>query len=216
MRKFYTQSGNIRISPLSWLFAWVLVGIASLGLYGYAVSIRNAALAWETDLNKVVRIEVSERATYETSIVEQLGLPEAKTSKIKEIVSAAMEGRYGDNPTQGKALLQVVTEAYPSTEGLNIYDKVLSSVQAGREAIRNKQNLRIEKAQAYNYWRKEGIFRAWLLSGSYPSQDLTFKVGNVTYYADIALDKMAEPISTANVNKAFETGLEQPIKTGGK
>lgn len=216
MRKFYLQSGNIRISSLNWLFALVLIVVAGLGFYSYAVSIRNTALAWETDLNKVVRIEVSERATYETSIIEQLGLPEAKTGKIKEIVSAAMEGRYGDNPTQGRALLQVVTEAYPSTEGLNIYDKVLASVQAGREAIRNKQNLRIEKAQAYNYWRKQGFIRSRVLSGFYPSQDLTFKVGNVTYYADEALNKMIEPISTKDVNKTFETGLEQPIKTGGK
>ncbi len=95
---------------------------------------------------------------------------------------------------------------------MNIIDKIATGVQAGREAIRNKQNLRIERAQQYNYWRKEGIFRAWVLSGVYPSRDLTFKVGNQMYYAAEALEKMAEPISTANVNRAFESGVEQPIK----
>lgn len=131
---------------------------------------------------------------------------------MKEILASAMEGRFGDNPQQGNALFTAVAEAYPGTEGLNIYDKVLPAIQAGREAIRNKQNLRVEKAQAYNYWRKEGIFRAWVLSGIYPSRDLHFKVGGVDYYATEALEKMAEPLSTANVNKSFETGLEAPVK----
>ena len=195
--------------------ALVVVSVVVLGLLGfykYASSVRNTALAWETDLNKVVRVEVSERATYETSLTEQLGLGGLKADKMKEIISAAMEGRYGDNPNQGQALLQMVTEAYPGTEGLNIYDKILPAIQAGREAIRNKQNLRIEKAQAYNYWRKEGILRPMILSGIYPSRDLSFKVGDNTYYATEALEKMAEPISTANVNKSFETGIEKPIQ----
>ncbi len=182
-----------------------------IGLYGYASSIRNQALAWETDLNAVIRVEVSERATYETSITEQLGLSEDKSGKIKEITVSALEGRFGDNPKQENLLFQAIKEAYPSTEGLNIYDKILPAIQAGREAIRNKQNLRIEKAQAYNYWRKEGIFRAWVLSGIYPSHDLHFKTGNRDYYAAEALEKMAEPISTNAVNKTFETGVESPV-----
>ena len=105
----------------------------------------------------------------------------------------------------------MIVEAYPGTEGTAIYDKILTSVQAGREAIRNKQNMRMERAQAYNYWRKEGILRAWVLSGIYPSRDLTFMVGEVVYYAADALDKMAEPISTVTVNDSFEKGLERPL-----
>lgn len=191
--------------------AGVLV-LGVLGFYQYAKSIRNTALGWETDLNKTVRIEVSERATYETSIVEQLGLSSLKAEKMKEIIRAAMEGRYGDNPNQGQALLQAIAEAYPGTEGLNLYDKIQPNISAGREAIRNKQNLRIEKAQAYNYWRKEGLIRAWVLSGVYPSRDLHFQIGNVDYYGADALGKMAEPISTADVNESFKTGIEKPIQ----
>lgn len=194
--------------------AIAIVGVLLLGglsLYGYAASIRNQALAWETDLNKVVRIEVSERATYENSILEQTGLADLKSDKMNSIIRGAIEGRYGDNPSQGTALLQVVKEAYPDTKGLDIYDRILPAIAAGREAIRNKQNLRIEKAQAFDYWRKEGIFRAWILSGIYPSRDLTFKIGDKTYYAAEALEKMAEPISTGAVNKSFETGLEGPV-----
>ncbi len=205
-----TQTGSIGIGLLVVL---AVIVIAGLSLYSYASSVRNAALTWETDLNAVVRVEVSERATYETSIVEQLGLAEAKTGKIKEIIAGAIEGRYGDNPNQGQALFQSVTEAYPGTEGTAIYDRILTSVQAGREAIRNKQNLRIEKAQKYNYWRKEGILRAWILSGIFPSNDLTFKVGDRTLKGAEALEKMAEPISTANVNQSFESGLEKPVIT---
>lgn len=207
---FRLETGAVK-SPLLLLAIGGLLILATVSLYGYAVSIRNQALAWETDLNKIVRVEISERATYETMFYEQTGLANLKSEKMDAIIRNAIEGRYGDNPNQGTALLQAVSEAYPDTNPLNIYDKILPTITAGREAIRNKQNLRIEKAQSYNYWRKEGIFRAWVLSGIYPSHDLHFRVGSTDYYAQEALEKMAEPISTATVNKSFETGVEKPL-----
>jgi hypothetical protein len=210
MKKCHSEAGmagNLIVIAIA--VGLVVVG---LGFYGYASSVRNTALAWETDLNKSVRVEISERATYETSIVEQLGLVDQKAEKMKEIISAAISGRYGDNPNQGQALFQAVAEAYPGTEGLKHYDKIHTSVVSGREAIRNKQNLRIEKAQAYNYWRKEGILRPMILGSIYPSRDLHFRVGSKDYYAVDALDKMSEPISTQNVNDTFERGVEKPIR----
>lgn len=208
------ESGLAGLVVIGIILAVLFTG--GLSLYAYASNIRNEALGWETDLNKVVRVEVSERATYETSIVEQLGLADSKVSAIKNIVSAAMEGRYGDDPKESGLLFKAIAEAYPGTEGTAIYDKILTAVQAGREAIRNKQNMRIERAQSYNYWRKEGILRAWILSGIYPSRDLTFKVGEVVYYAADALEKMSEPISTAKVNDTFEKGIEHPLDLAPK
>ncbi|MDO8558316.1 MAG: hypothetical protein Q7S09_03975 [bacterium] len=208
--RFHSEAGVVKGLFLILAIAFT-VGVAAISLYSYAVSVRNAALAWETDLNKIVRVEVSERATYELTFYEQTGLGNLKSEKMDAIIRNAIEGRYGDNPNQGTALLQAVSEAYPDTTPLNIYDKILPTISAGREAIRNKQNLRIEKAQAYNYWRKEGIVRAWILSGIYPSRDLHFRVGSTDYYAVDALEKMAEPISTATVNKSFETGIEKPL-----
>lgn len=212
VRKICSTSGSISAGLMVTLVVLGGLVLAGLGLYKYAVSIRNQALAWETDLNAVVRVEMSERATYENTFYEQTGLANLKSEKMDAIIRNAIEGRYGDNPNQGQALLNAVAEAYPGTEGLNIYDKIFPTVAAGREAIRNKQNLKIEKAQAYNFWRKQGAFRAWVLSGVYPSHDLSLKVGDKTYYATEALEKMAEPISTATVNKSFETGVEEPLK----
>ena len=212
MKNTHSQIGAVGtglIVKLAVLGGLVLV---ALGLYNYAASIRNQALARETDLNATVRVEISERATYENTFYEQTGLANLKSEKMDSIIRNAIEGRYGDNPNQGQALLQAIAEAYPNTEGLDIYDKILPTISAGREAIRNKQNLRIEKAQAYNYWRKEGIFRAWVLSGIYPSRDLEFSIGDLKYYAVEALEKMAEPISTMAVNKSFKTGIETPLQ----
>lgn len=212
MRERRALSGSVGIGLIVTLAIVGGLVLAGFGFYSYAANVRNQALAWETQLNAVIRVEVSERATYENTFYEQTGLANLKSQKMDSIIRNALEGRYGDNPNQGQALLQAVAEAYPNTEGLNIYDKILPTVSAGREAIRNKQNLRIEKAQAYNYWRKEGILRAWILSGIYPSRDLEFSVGGVKYYAAEALEKMAEPISTAAVNKSFETGVETPLQ----
>jgi len=212
MRTVRSSSESGKIGLLVALIIGAAVILGGISLYAYAASVRNTALGWETDLNKTVRIEVSERATYETSTLEQLGIGDINKDAIKDVVSAAMEGRYGDNPSDSKLLFKAVSEAYPDTQGVTrIYEKILAAVQAGREAIRNKQNLRIEKAQAYNYWRKEGLLRPMILSGIYPSNDLTFKVGDKTYKATEALEKMAEPISTASVNESFEKGIEKPL-----
>lgn len=206
------QAGSIGSGLAIVLAVFAVLVVCFVGIYGYAASIQREGLEWETDLNAAVRVEVSERATYETSIAEQLGLAEAKTDAIRGIIAAALEGRYGDNPNQGQALFQSVTEAYPGTEGTAIYDKILTGVQAGREAIRNKQNQRIELAQKYNFWRKEGLVRPWVLArAGYPSADLTFKVGSTLYSGADALAKMAEPLSTADVNQSFESGVEKPV-----
>src|SRR3989344_200442 len=213
MKNRQLQVGAVGIGLLGVFGVVGVLVVGLLGFYAYASSVRNQALAWETDLNKIVRVEVSERATYESTFYEQTGLANLKSEKMDAIIKNAIEGRYGDNPNQGQALLNAVSEAYPNMEGLNIYDKILPTIAAGREAIRNKQNLRIEKAQAYNYWRKEGLLlRPCILSQIYPSRDLNFRVGSTTYYAAEALEKMAEPISTAAVNKSFETGIEAPLK----
>lgn len=187
----------------------ILFGVS---VYGYAVSVQTEALAHETSLNQVIRMEVSERAQYETGLIEQLGLAAVKSGKMAEIIKGALAGRFGDNPTQGNALFTAVSEAYPGTEGLSIYDKILPAIQSGREAIRNIQNLRIEKAQAYNYWRKAGIVRPRILAGMYPSRDLTFTNGGTKLYGEDALEMMSEPISTTATAEAFSSGKETPIK----
>lgn len=208
-----SQAGASGIVVLVVLAALAAAGVA---LYGYANSVRSQALASELDLGKTLKIEISERATYQTSITEQLGLATAKTAAIKDIIGAALEGRYGDNPKEGNLLFKAVAEAYPGTEGTAIYDKVLTGVQAGREAIRNKQNLRVEKAASYKFWLGDGFIRSRILAAAgYPSSDLQFRTGDREYKGAEALAKMAEPISTADVNKTFDTGLEQPLNTGG-
>jgi hypothetical protein len=152
-------------------------------------------------------------ATYVNTFYEQTGLANLKSEKMNEFVRGALEGRFGDSPKSSDNLLfTAVAEAYPGTEGFSIYDKILPTVAAGREAMRNKQNLLIEKAQKFNYWRKQGIFRAWVLSGIYPSRDLQVKAGGRMLYGEEALNHLAEPITNVATDKAFETHQMEPLK----
>ena len=93
-----------------------------------------------------------------------------------------------------------------------IYDKILPTVSAGREGIRNKQNLLIEKAQKYDNWRKQGAFRRWVLSGVYPSRDLKVKVGGRMLYGEEALEHLSEPITNSVTDEAFEKHKMEPLK----
>jgi hypothetical protein len=212
MKNNRSQVGAIGVGLIIGLAILAVLLFAGLSLYGYATSIQREGLSWETDLNETTRVEVSERATYETGILEQTGLANLKSEKVNQVIRGALEGRFGEDGFKGGSFAAAITEAYPDLKSLDIYDKISPAIQAGREAIRNKQNLRIEKAQKYNFWRKEGLVRPKVLAwAGYPSENLTFKVGDRMYKAAEALEKMAEPISTANVNRSFESGVEQPI-----
>lgn len=186
--------------------------LTGISLYSYATSIRNQALAWETDLNTVYRSYENEMAAYVNTFYEQTGLAKLKSEKMNEYIRGAIQGRYGDKPDEGNLLFKAIHENYPDTKGFEIYDKIMPTISAGREALRNRQNLVIEKAQKYNYWRKEGIFRAWVLSGIYPSRDLMVKAGSRTLYAEEALNHLAEPITNMATDKAFETHQAEPLQ----
>jgi hypothetical protein len=206
------RSGAISVALVVSLVVLVTLAAVGVSLYGYAASIRNQALAWETDLNSIYRSYENEMATYVNTFYEQTGLANLKSDKMNELIRNAMQGRYGDNPKEGNLLFKAVAEAYPSTDGLNIYDKILPTVSAGREALRNKQNMLIERAQKYNYWRKEGIFRAWVLNGMYPSRDLQIKVGGRMFYGEEALNHLSEPITNTITEDAFQKQKMEPLK----
>lgn len=194
----------------------VLIGLGFVGIsfYGYAVSIRNQALAWETDLNKVYRSYENEMTTYINTVLEQTGLADTATEKTTEYVRAYLEGRGGNSPNEGNLLFKAVAEAVPNTEVFKIYEKILPTISAGREGLRNKQNQVIDMAQGFNNWRKQGIFRAWVLSGIFPSRDLQVKVGDRMFYGAEALDHLSEPIINAATDEAFRTHRAEPLKLG--
>jgi len=205
------QSGNTKMGLIVMLVILAVVLITGYSFYGTAVSIRNQALAWETDLNSVYRANETELATYTNTVVEQLGLAGAKSEKMNELISAAVEGRYGDEGLKNGSLVTAIAEAYPDTKALDIYDKILPTVSAGREAFRNKQNMLMERAQAYDNWRKQGIFRAWVLSGIYPSADLSIKVDGKTLTGMDALEHLREPVINATTETSFKTHRAEPV-----
>ena len=205
------EKGFSQLGILGLVAAGALI-LGGISLYGYAVVIRNQGLMWETDLNTVYRSYETETATYVNTFYEQTGLANLKSEKMNQIIQDAMEGRYGENPQDGNLLFKAVSEAYPDLNALNIYDKILPTVQAGREGIRNRQNLVIEKAQKFNFWRKQGVFRAWVLSGVYPSRDLQVKVGGRTVYGEEALDQLSEPITNSITDEAFQKHKMEPLR----
>ena len=209
MRK---QKGAITTGLILLLAVVAALAVVGMSLYGYAVSINNQAVAYETRLSTEYRSVQVEVSNYVSTFYEQTGLAKAKSEKMDNIIRGAIEGRFGDDPKQGQALLNAVSEAYPDTKGLDIYDKILPTVAAGREGIRNKQNQLLDEARSYDSWRKQGVFRRYVLSGVYPSKDLSIKVGDRMIYAQEALDHLKEPVVTSSTSTAFETGKMEPLK----
>ncbi len=199
------EEGVIGVGMMITLAAIAGAIVIGLSLYGYAASIRNQALAWETDLNATYRSNEIELTTYSNTVLEQSGLARIKSEKINEVIRGALQGRYGDKGMQNGSMMTAIAEAYPDVRSLDIFDKILPTIASGREGMRNKQNLLIEKAQKYDYWRKEGIFRAWVLNGVYPSADLSIKVGERVVTGVEALNHLKEPLLNESTDKAFQT-----------
>ncbi|HXV26525.1 MAG TPA: hypothetical protein VD862_00640 [Candidatus Paceibacterota bacterium] len=188
--------------------AFVVFGVA---LYGYAVSIRNAALDRELQLVAQYKVNQTELSSYVSTFYEQVGVANLKSAKVDEVIRGALQGRFGDDGFQGGSLFAAFHEAYPDVQALNIYDQILPTIAAGREGFRNKQQKIIDEARAYDRWRKDGIFRAWVLSGIYPSSDLAIDVGGETLYAEAALKHLANPVLDSRTNKAYETHELEPL-----
>lgn len=193
-----------------------VLAIGGFGLYAYARDIRNQALQREAGLVATYKLNQTELTSYSTTFMEQVGIAGAKSDRISQVIQDAVTGRYGDQGFKGGQVAAAIVEAYPDVKSLDIYDKILPTIAAGREGFRNKQNLLIDQAREYDVWRKQGLLQSWILSGVFPSRDLKITAGSKTYYAQEALDKLSSPILTAGVAQTFESGVQEPLAVPAK
>lgn len=133
-------------------------------------------------------------AQYSQKISEAAQVPSIMRDDLKEVVMAAISGRYGKDGSQ--ATFQWLKEQNPQLDS-KVYVKLQQIIEAGRNEFQNVQTRMIDTRRSYEtnlgyVWK--GF---WMRLAGYPKTDL----------------KKYEPIITDNVQKIFKEGKETgPIK----
>lgn len=171
----------------------IILGIAGIAFMSY-VSANNYGVQMEAQLKAKYDDNRNILAQYGQKISEMVQVPEMMKNDLKEVVTAAIEGRYGEDGS--RATWQWIKEQNPTLDS-SVYVNVQRAIEAGRDEFKNSQTGMLDIKRSYEtslgyFWK--GL---WLRIAGFPKVDL---------------DKY-QVISTDRANRAFETGKEDaPLK----
>jgi hypothetical protein len=206
MPKFLTVGRIVAISIL------VLTLMGGCSLYGYANSVRTEGNEREQGLSAQYKVNQNDLSTYISTVYEQLDIANIKSAKMDTILTHAVQGRYGaDGFKPNGQFFSAITEAYPDIKGTDVYDRILTAVQAGRAQFANKQDKLTDMKRAYNTWRYDGMLRSYFTQKYFPSKRLSVTVNGKTYTDSAALRMIDQMVLTQEAATAFETGKMAPL-----
>lgn len=190
MRK---QKGEVGLGLIVGLSALALVvGAALIGIMSY-ISAANYGNSAEKQLEAIWTNNQNVLGQYTLKVQEAAQIPAMYKDDLKEVVTAAVQGRYGDGGS--KALFQFLKEANIPFDN-KLYVKMMQIIEAGRNQFTTEQTRLIDVKRSYEtnlgyVWR--GF---WLKLAGYPKIDLN----------------KYKPVVAGDTAKAFETGVQTPIK----
>ncbi len=196
---------------------------AGIGLYSKVNALNTESVNMETGLNQKYQSNQLELDTYVKTIKEGVGIANVKSDKLDQILRDAVSGRYGDTKDgvrngQGGAFMSAIVEAYPDIKGqLDIYDRIVDKVFAGREAFKGVQNGLLADIRSYDAWRNTGLIQSMIIKniiGS-PTQLLEARVGTNVKHGRDALDQMKLVVTSGSTNDAFNSGKDDAIEIPG-
>jgi Na+-transporting NADH:ubiquinone oxidoreductase subunit NqrC len=161
-------------------------GISYISAYNMGNTMENTITA-TYDNNKNIL------AQYGNKVIEASQVTEMRRDDVTKVITAAMEGRYGDNGS--KAVVQMIKEQNPSLDA-SVYIQIQRIVEAGRNDFQNGQTKLIDQKRVYQTVLGSFWSGTWMRIAGYPKIDLT----------------KYEIVSTDKANAAFDTKIETPMK----
>lgn len=193
----------------------LLVGV--FGVIGTYTSVRNDGRTQELALTKQFKDTQVGYGQFRTSIHDQLSIAREKRDAMNKILVDAITGRYdkkgGNNEVDHQAVFSAIAEAYPDLKGLDIFDRIIVQIQAGREAFAKDQEQMQDMIRSYNQWRTTGSFLhpTFVDWAGFPSSSLEARIGDKTYRGQEALDKMSRIIVGSDTSQIFDSGTDTPL-----
>lgn len=171
------------------IVASVVVGCVAVGGAGKYISAYNYGNAIEQRLKAEKENNENILAQYGQKISEMGLVASEYSDQLKEVVTAALEGRYGDDGSQ--AVFQWIQEQNPTIDSA-VYTTIQRAMEAGRTEFQVAQTRLIDTKRQYETELGSFISGTFLGAAGYPKVDLDeFSI-----------------VTTARANKAFETGVE--------
>ena len=99
--------------------------------------------------------------------------------------------------------------------GLNVYDKIISFVAAGREAYKSKQSKLLDMLRAYESYRATNYIRSFFV-GQLGFPALRAQIGTRVVRGQEALDQMMLIVTTEGGQKSYQTGTMKPLSVNEK
>lgn len=175
---------------------------------------REAALVAQYEDNR------NELSSYITKFNESLGIADRQSSKLNEILTDAVKGRYDNDsslePGTGGAMFSAITEAYPDlTASVESYAKVQDLVVSGRDAYKNKQSKLLDMIRDYTEWSESDLFKRMVIDAlGFPGDTLKVTGADGTVYrGEDALDRISQIVLTQDAVDAYESGTQDPLLT---
>lgn len=212
--KSWFTGGRIALIILS-VFV-LLGGVGSCSLYSYANGTRSQGRQLEYAIVAQYQQDQNELSTGVTQIVEMMQVANVKKDALKDILTSAVQGRYGEQGFKANgAFFAAVHEQYPTID-LSTYDRVLTKVEATRESFKNKQDKLADMVRAYNTYRTDGIVRNYFAAQYFPSDAMQVTVAGKVYTKQEALTKVSQLVVTSDAQEAFATGTLKPLDLSTK
>jgi len=194
-----------------------------LGFYGYYNGLNTERVDQETTLSASYQSNQLELDTYVKTIKEAVGIANVKSDKLDQILRDAVSGRYGDTKDgvrngQGGAFMSAIVEAYPDIKGqLDIYDRIVDKVFAGREGFKAQQNSLLADIAKYEAWTHTGLVQSFIIKNvvGCPTDLLEARVGTNVKHGRAALDQMKLVVTSGSTNDAFNSGKDDAIEIPG-
>jgi hypothetical protein len=195
------------------VFAFLIV--AFVGSY---LVVRNDGRRQELDLTNQYKQMMARYGQFRASAGDQLGIAREKRDALDKIFTDVIEKRSPqfvnkDGSVNTPAVVSAVREAYPDLSGLNIFDRLLVVIEAGRKRFAEDQAKLADQVRSFNDWRTTGsLFHPWFVSKvGFPSSVLEVRIGNDLLTGEPALNKMSEVIMTRDSQEIFDTGTDKPL-----
>lgn len=132
-------------------------------------------------------------AQYGNRIAEAAQIPAMQRDDMKEVITAALQGRYGKDGA--RAVFQSIQEQNPNIDS-TVYVQLQRMIEAGRVEFADAQTKLVDQKRVYetalgSFWQG-----TWMNVAGYPKIDL----------AEYQI------VSTTRADEAFKTGIEEPMQ----
>jgi len=204
---------------------WIIAGSVVLFLcvvlgsvYGYINGVRNDGLDWETRLTAQYLDNQNYLSTYISGFYEQVGVAQAQSDVLDQILTDAVKGRYdgeGGGFAIDSPMFAAIVEAYPEAgvaELMVNWGKIQDYISAGREGYRNQQSKLLDMLRVYDLWRTEGLVKSSIVRMlGFPSEMRRAQIGEMVFTGEYARQKMYQIMLTTQALEADESGTMDPL-----